>query len=253
MMRTNRNMGFLKQAFLLLFMLFFINSCKKTDPLDCFKNTGPDITETRNSGDFNSIVLYDNVNLVLTQQSTNTIEVTAGEKIISKVTTRINNKELIIENTNTCNWVRSFDREITVYVGVKNLIGIEYRGSGDISTSNTIKSDSLHINIWEGAGRVDLDLEVHRSYVYFHIGTADVYLTGFAHLSYITAASFGPVDARNLSTVYTYIANKGSNNCYIKTNLHLGATITSIGNIYYKGNPDISLNDTGDGELIKME
>lgn len=244
---------FLLQGFVLVTLSFALNSCSKTDPLDCFKATGDDITENRNSGEFNKIILRDNVNLIITQDTINKITVTAGDKIIDKVITRISDGALNIENNNTCNWVRSFDREIIVNVTVKELTQIEYRGSGDINSSNIIKSDSLVLNVWEGAGKVDLEIDVHRNYIYFHIGTADIFYKGNTHLSYITAASFGPVDAIELNNVFTYISNEGSNNCYVNTNLHLGATITSIGNIYYKGDPEISLNDTGEGALIKMD
>jgi len=253
MIKYNKYIKIIFRAFLVLIVVLLHHSCKKTDPTDCFKSTGEDITETRNSGVFNKIVLYDNVNLYLTQAATNTIEVTAGKKVMKKINTSISGGKLIIENNNTCNWVRSFNREVDVFVSVQNLTEIEYRGSGDIISTNTLEGDSLVLNIWEGAGKVDLDINMQRNYIYFHIGTADVYYKGFTHLSYITAASFGPVDAREMSTVYTYMENKGSNNCYVKTTLHLGATISSIGNIYYKGDPDINLNDYGDGELIKLD
>jgi len=254
-MRNNRHIDltYLQQLLFILVILLVMNSCRKSNPLDCFNSTGPDITQDRTSGTFNKIVLYNNVNLVITQDSVNSIKMVAGENIIDRVTTSVNKGTLVIENTNTCNWTRNFNREIIAYVKVKNLSGIDYRGSGDISSTNTITSDSLVLNIWEGAGKVDLNIKTQRNYIYFHIGTADVYYSGHTHLSYITAASFGPIDARNLSSVYTFMANKGSNNCFVNASLHLGATISSIGNVYYLGDPDISLSDTGDGELIKME
>jgi len=253
MMDLNRNIKSLLQVFLILLFGVFFNSCKKSSPLDCFKSTGDDVTETRTTGKFNKIILYDNVNLVITQDDKTSIQIKAGDKIIKKVTTRISDNVLTIENTNTCNWMRSFDREIIAYVSVKELLEIEYRSSGDISSTNAITGDSLKLNVWEGAGRVDLIIDIHRNYINFHIGTADIYYSGRTHLSYITAASFGPVDASELSTVFTYIANKGSNNCKVNVGLRLEATITSIGNIYYQGNPEVLLVDKGDGELIKID
>ncbi len=189
----------------------------------------------------------------LTQSEANTVEIRCGENIIDNVKTSIDKTGcLTIENTNRCNWVRSFDREIIAYIGVKNIHEIEYRGSGDISSSNTITSDSLILNVWEGAGQVNIDVNLHKNSIYFHIGTADVYYTGKVHLNYLSATSFGPIDVRNLTSTYTYISSDGSNNCYVGPCSFLNASITSIGNIYYIGDPEINLDDRGDGELIKL-
>ncbi len=234
----------------IIFSLFLFSSCQKSDPIDCFKSTGKDITETRDASYFNKIVLEDNVNLVLTQSDDYAISVFGGKNVLKKVRTDINNEVLNIKNNNSCNWMRSFDREITVYAHVKTLNNIEYRGSGDISSTNTLTGDSLHLNVWEGAGKVDLDVNLHRNYIFFHIGTANIHYSGNAYLSYISLTSFGPIYAENLATRFTYVTNKGSNVCYVNSNLRLEATITNLGDIYYFGDPEISLNDTGEGELI---
>ena len=242
------------QLFIIAVVIIAFNSCRKNSPLlDCFTATGSDITQVRQSGRFDKIRVYNNVNLVLSQSEENTVEIRCGDKIIDNVRTSIDETGwLTIENTNRCNWVRSFEREIIAYVGVKNLHEIEYRSSGDISSENTITSDSLMLNVWEGAGQVNIDIDVHKNFIYFHIGTADVYYTGNVHLSYISATSFGPVDVRNLTSTYTYINSDGSNNCYVGPCSFLNATINSIGNIYYIGDPEINLDDRGDGELIKL-
>ncbi len=236
-----------------ILIVFLTGSCQKTDPGDCFTSTGADITESRGAQKFKTIVLNDNVNLVLTQGDHYDVSIRGGKNLLKKVETRIEDEKLTIENNNTCNWVRSFDREITVYATVDSLEHIEYRGSGDISSTNAITGDSLLLSVWEGAGKVDMEVDMHRSYISFHIGTADIYYKGYTHLSYISTTSFGPVHAENMFSTFTFIGCGGSNNCYIWVDYTLGATISSIGNIYYKGNPSITLDNPGQGQLIKME
>jgi len=236
--------------YMLILFSIFLSSCEKGDPTDCFKNTGQNITENRSASYFNKIVLEDNVNLVLTQSDNYSISVHGGKNVLKKVETDIEDGVLVIQNNNSCNWMRSFNREITVYAHIDSINHIEYRGSGDISSTNPITGDSLLLDIWDGAGKVDMKVNVRRNFIYFHIGTADIHYSGDAHLSYITASSFGPIDAENLNSVFTYINNKGSNNCFIHAQLYIGATIENIGNIYYTGHPEIQLNDTGSGELI---
>lgn len=239
---------------LVLLMIFgSFNSCRKADPTDCFKNTGADITQVREVSYFDKIILNDNVNLVLTQGDDYSISVRGGKNVLKKVRTDIDDKVLKIENRNTCNWMRNFNREITVYANIKQLNEIEYRGSGDIRCENTITGDSLVLNVWEGAGKVELDVDVERNHIYYHIGTADIFYKGDAHLSYITGSSFGPIYAQNLKTVFTYITSNGSNNLYVQTALKIEATIASLGNIYYWGDAEPSLIKTGSGSLIKMD
>ena len=253
MKRKNKYIKIANIILLILALSFSWSACQKTDPTDCFTSTGSDINEERPTKPFRKIILNDNVNLVLTQSANSSILVTAGEKIISKIITEFDEETLIISNYNSCNWVRSFKREITVYVNIDTLCQIEYNGSGDISSTNTIQQDSLMLNIWEGAGSINLDIDVFRNYIYFHIGTADVNYSGFSHLNYISTMSFGPVDARDLETTFTYMSSSGSNNCFVKASNELHAQISSIGNVYYSGNPSISLNRTGTGELIRLD
>lgn len=239
--------------FTFLILLVGLNSCKKGDPTDCFKSTGDDITQERPATAFDKIVLNDNVNLVLTQGEDYSISVTGGKNVLKKVRTDIDDRVLKIENRNSCNWMRNFNREITVYANFETIQEIEYRGSGDISCTNTIVQDSLMLQVWEGAGKVEMDVDMTRNYIYFHIGTADIYYRGNAHLSYVTGSSFGPIYAQNLKSNFTYIANHGSNNCYVQADLNIEATISSLGSIYYWGDAEPLLNKTGSGSLIKMD
>ena len=237
---------------LFLILLFTSNSCRKSSPLDCFKSTGKEITEARSSGVFDKISLNDNVNLVLKHDTIRSISVTGGKNVLKKVKTNISEGVLTIENQNSCNWVRSFDKEITVYVNIDTLRRIEYYGSGDINCSNTIISDSMQLDVWEGAGDINMKVNNHRNIIYFHIGTSDINYQGSSTLSYISLSSFGPIDARALETNFTYIGNSGSNNCYIWAHTKIDANINGLGNIYYKGDAEISLDLSGDGRLIKL-
>ena len=239
--------------FAFLIMMLGFNSCKKSDPTDCFKSTGADVTQERPATTFDKIILNDNVNLVLTQGEDYSISVRGGKNVLKKVRTDIDDRVLKIENRNSCNWMRNFNREITVYANFKTIQEIEYRGSGDIACTNTIVQDSLMLQVWEGAGKVEMDIDMTRNYIYFHIGTADVYYRGNAHLSYVTGSSFGPIYAQNLKSTFTFIANHGSNNCYVQAGTRIEATISSLGSIYYWGDAEEQLVNTGSGSLVKMD
>lgn len=235
---------------LLLVALFFTLACNK-DGGKCFSNTGSIITQERNISDFDSIALYDNPDLVLTQDSVNKVSVEAGQNIISGITTQVIDHMLVIHNMNNCNWLRSYDKPIRVHVSVKNLRKIYYEASGNITSANTIQANDLHIDLWGGCGVIDLDLNVNIGTFIQHMGTADMVLRGACNISSVYSGDFGKLQLTGLTTGYTFVKNTGSNDCFVSVSKVLDATIGSMGNIYYSGNPDsIYTHINGSGAVI---
>jgi hypothetical protein len=242
-----------KQAGFLLFTLFFLTSCTRDQLDDCYTNTGPQITESRPAGSFRTVELYDNVNLVLIPGTTPELKVEAGKSIIDAVTTVIENDKLVIHNTMSCNWVRNFNKEITVYVTAPDLFEIRYEGSGDVTTQSQLIFDSLQFSVWGGAGSFNLDLNVTKLNLAMHYGTVDYHVKGKALITTIFANSYGPFYCDELISNIVYIRNSGTNNCYVHAVHILEAEITSVGDIYYSGDPyEVKGNITGSGKLVKV-
>ena len=240
-----------RKAILCLLPVAFLvfQDCNK--PGACFTNTGTIIKEERQVGDFDSINVADYVNIILTQDSVNTVVVEAGQNVISNITTEVVSHELLIRNLLTCNWLRSYSKPINAYIHVKNLQKIYYNASGDISGTNTLKSGMLKIDIWGGCGSINLDLDVNQGLFFLRMGTVDITLHGNCNVSSMFQEDFGIFKCRNMTTGFSFITNNGSNDCYINVSQYLVATIGSIGNIYYTGNPDsIRTLITGSGKLI---
>ncbi|MCO5263664.1 MAG: DUF2807 domain-containing protein, partial [Lentimicrobium sp.] len=228
--------------------------CNREQLDDCYTRTGPMVTEERPSGYFERIELYDNVNLVLIEGNQPTLKIEAGQKLLDAIKTEITDSTLLIRNTLKCNWVRSYDREITVYATAPALHEIRYEGSGDVRTAGPVTLDSLQVSIWGGAGTFDLDLHAYQLNLALHYGTVDLHVKGKAVLTTIFANSYGPFYCNDLISNIVYIRNSGTNNCHVHAEHILEAEITSVGNIYYTGNPyELKTNISGSGKLIKMD
>ncbi|MCX6247977.1 MAG: DUF2807 domain-containing protein [Bacteroidetes bacterium] len=237
---------------ILLAMICVIFSCKKSGT-NCFTNTGSIIRESRMVSDFDTIVARENVDIILTQDTINSIVVEAGQNIISGIKTGIENRQLLIDNTNTCNWVRSYDKPLNVYVHVKNLRKIYYLSAGNITSTNVLINDTFMLDVWGGCGSIDLSLYINQGFIYEHLGTADITIRGRATYNSVVSGDFGFLQLKDLNTDYTYVSNSGTNDCYVRSAKYLDATIQSIGNIYYTGKPDtIRTHITGKGELIEF-
>lgn len=234
-----------------LFFLLLSFGCSKS-PGDCFTSTGNATTVERSIADFTGILMLDNIDVELIKGNSPKVEVTAGEHIIDNIITEVIDSELQIKNQNACNFVRSYDKPIKVKVYFQQLDSLEYRSIGNVICHDTISNaDRFKIDIFEGAGRIELELNTKYSHLNFYYGTAELIVSGFSQVNYIYQASYGPIDARNLVTSFNYLENKSTNNCYVQANLVLGVTISSIGNVYYWGSPSISLERNGSGQLLR--
>lgn len=240
----------LSPGLILIILLMFFSGCGKTG-LDCLTSTGEIILQEREITPFDSVEIYDNVSLFITEDTLYKLEVECGENIIGGIETVVENGNLVIHNTNTCNWVRSFDHPINVYISTPHLWKLYYNASGDVSSLTSLSGDSLKLEVWGGCGRIDLSLDIRTGFCYLQLGTADIHLKGSCGVVSIYSGDFGLIDARDLTSGFAFVSNKSSNDCYIRVHQKLTASIQSIGNIYYTGNPaEIETTINGAGSVI---
>lgn len=227
-----------------------LNRCAKEGGV-CVSSSGQLTQQIRNVPDFNQIDLRDNVSVILTTDTASQLVVEAGRNIIGGITTSVENGQLVIGNTNNCNWLRDYKKPINIYICANRIWRIKYNGSGDITNRDTLKLDSLTVEVWGGCGTIDLTLDLWKGNFSLNMGTVDFRLKGISAITAVYAGDYGLYDGRDLKTGYTYITSKGSNDCYVMAKNSLDATVGSIGNIYYTGNPAV-IKETilGSGRLL---
>jgi len=235
---------------LLAAFLLLSASCEKA-PL----SNGDIVTISRKiTGNFTSIYIYDNVNLVITQGNQYSIKLEGGENILPGIETSINDSTLTLRNTNKLNWLRSYDTKITAYVTLPHLFQLNYEATSTVSNTDTIREDSLNVTSSGGSGYIDLVIKTGTSKLNIISGSADMKVSGKTSVNFIYSGKYGPFHCFDLESDILFMRNAGTNNCYVNVKYHFEYEITSIGNIYYKGNPtEISGTITGDGKLIKYE
>lgn len=242
----------MKHPILLILILLLVSSCEKMQPGDCFKNTGEITEESRETIAFKYLHMYNNVDVYIKYDPNYSISVRAGKNVIPGIKTSISDQTITIENVNSCNWVRSFDKPIEVYIGTPDLDSIVYQSSGNLSFTNQFVGDSIKIDVLEGAGSINLWLEMIKSTFNLAYGTANLNVRGYTHLSYLHSEAYGPADLSALNTEFTFMTNKSTNNCRVKANLELNVGIYNVGDVYYSGNPlTVKADITGTGRLIK--
>jgi len=223
---------------LMILVILGLTACNKSE--NCFTSSGELTRDTLTVTSFDSIYLFDNVTLVLTQDSINRVVVEAGKNIISGITAEVSGNSLVIHNNNSCNWLREYSNP-TVYVSYsyyKKILYIYYESSGDVRSTNLLYNEAIEVHTWGGSGTIDLTVNCRKGIFEQHMGTVDFLIRGICEESNVFAGDYGLFDLRDLRTGYTYIKNYGTNNCYVQAKHELNATVGSIGNIYYKTPPE---------------
>lgn len=238
---------------IIIVLLFFTTSCEKSSVGDCFKSNGAITIIERPISGFHTIVLKDNIDLMLKSSNENSLSIEAGENLLNGIQTLVEDSVLTIENNNRCNWIRSYDSPIIAYLDFINLDTIEYRSIGNVSSNDTIRLRNLVINVREGAGVIDFIVNTEMLFCNLHYGTADIKMRGRSINCFAYSASFGLVNNLNLLSDNVYLNTKSSNDIYVHAKNVLEAKIENIGNVYYEGDPpNIILTETSSGKLISL-
>lgn len=238
-------------AFTVVLCIFF--SCKK-EKINCFKSTGKQIKITREISPFKKINVYDKINLVLVNDTSNYVEVVCGENIISGIYTEVQDHVLNIKNNNTCNFLRSFKKEITVYVHFVTLDKIEYFGAGEITNADTLTLQKLDIETRHASGDVKLLVNIDSLRIISHVGVSNFYLSGTAGYFYAYSIGASIIHAENMQTNNVHLNNGSMGDFYVHPLNKLHVEIRSYANNYYRGNPfEITTINAGKGAVLQIE
>ena len=234
-------------------MALLLTQCGKDEGI-CFSPTGKTIIENRTASPFHYVEIHDNINLILTQDPSGTgIAVEAGENVMEGITTEIENGRLVLRNVNTCNWLRSFDVPVNVYLTFTRLDTLITRAAGNISCTNYWSNESVSFEMIEGAGKINLKLDVFKSHIFIRYGTASVNISGSSQVTFLISHGYGPLHAENLNSKFSYVSSFSPNDVFVNSTVELSAEIGNIGNIYYSGDPPvIYTNIIGGGKVVKL-
>ncbi len=245
----------MKQWIIPIWLVFVLlmSGCTEDEGV-CVSSTGEVKMEERLALPYRTVEVYDNINLFLTQDSLiNRISIEAGENLLGGITTAIDSGKLVIRNENRCNWMRSFEVPVNAYLTFTGLDTIIFRAAGNITCTNPWTNHSVCLDVIEGAGKIDLKLDVYRSYFIVRYGTTSLNITGKAEVSTLIHYGFGPFHAEDLVSKFTYVSCYSPNDMFVYSSIDLAVEIGNIGNVYYLGNPSgITTTFLSEGRLYAL-
>jgi hypothetical protein len=220
-------------------------SCKKQS---LFSTGSKKVTSDRAVSSFTKILLYNKINLILTQDTMERIKVEADEDLLTKIITEVKDNTLTIKGGNGL--TTRPDAIINVYVSVKDLQELGYQGAGTVSCTDTLKTTNFSVYSNDGAGDVHLLLKNFSTNAGIYNENADFYIKGEAEKCNTYCSSRGTIDFSEFSVKYMNIDYSSIRDGYISVSDVLHASIYYKGNLYYKGSPEVNVQTYNEGKLI---
>lgn len=232
--------------------LTIISSCKEPIINDCYTDAGQITCEYRQTGEFSRVIINGDFQINIQQSDSCYVKVIGGSNLIGGMITFVDSSTLIIEDQIRCKWIRSYDQLNTIWIYVKKLNNLDFRGSGNMNSVGTITGNfPLVIETHDGSGNIDLTLDYQELFLYQHVSTGNIKISGRCNTLQLYTASLGLVDCAELISYKVIIQHIGSNMVYIYPEYFLDAILEGSGNVYYRGNPLIKMRIMGGGRLIQ--
>jgi hypothetical protein len=228
-------------------------SCNKENAPDCFQSAGEYATLERSLDNFMFIELNDYIQYELLDTAFSGVIITAPKNLIPDIETEVNMGKLTIHNRNTCNFVRSFKKKITVRICSPNFADIQNFSTGDIRTVNAIRARKFVMENRHAAGLHRIEVEADTVILNVHTGVCDVVVLGKAHAVALFNQGLGTLDGRAMNATMAFVNNSSINTVYVNSTNYLFSFIKSSGSVYYSGSPiQIDSEIQGQGQLIPL-
>ncbi|MFM9945104.1 MAG: head GIN domain-containing protein [Bacteroidia bacterium] len=241
----------------LIIILMIFAGCRKDQWNDCFQGTGKEETLTLNLEPFTKLLVGDKFDVYLIQDTSQPeqAKITGGKNIIGQIITRVKDGQLTIENKNTCNFVRSYDRKIKIEIRVKFLNDIEIFSATNLTSLDTLhfeKSNYLKLKNY-GLGNINLKLKLGFLDVQ-STNSGNIFLEGFSNILTCSIEEVTQLDARKLACHDCYMASHTALDCFVNPEKVLFAHLFNSGNVYYVSEPsdkkEVTIKKGVKGQLL---
>lgn len=204
--------------------------------------------ETRNVGNFSSVGLAIDADLILKQDRECSVTVEAERHMLDLIVTEVKDGKLRIKYNK---WSVPRHERITVYVSMITVDDLALSGSGSIVADGPVKTGELDLAI-SGSGNIRIDQLTATEVEASISGSGDISVAGPATVNEmeIGISGSGDVDAEQLEVNNMEVAISGSGDCKVRVTGFLKAAVSGSGNIYCTGNPQVDARVSGSGKVI---
>lgn len=233
-------------SFMLVILMFtFLSAC---DTLVREVGNGNMTTKEIEIDDFKEIIVSGNFEIMLNSGDKAGVSLTADENLHDFIEISTNGDRLIVETLANLD----SDEGLSLYITYTELTAIEIGGAATLESEQAISGEYLNISM-SGAGALDLELNLNALKLSVS-GAGSVDLSGRADEQNISMSGAGGLDAYQLESKVCKIQISGVGSANINVSERLDATVSGVGGISYRGNPDEVKSDvSGLGSISKSD
>jgi len=253
---VNKNIQNSIAFFGIIFLLIF-TSCDSKDANDCIQASGTVVKEERPVTPFSKILVNEGVSMIIKQGDVYKVEIESGENLLNDIKVEVVDNQLILTDTNVCNYVREYDNT-NIYVTAPTISEIRSATQREIYSDGVIEGERLVVysenyqnNEYLTSANIYLDVNVTSFQIIFN-GISNIFIDGTAtNLNVNMASGNGRFEGRNFSVENATIYHRSSNDVIVKASKSLKGDIYSTGDVISVGTPEsVQVNEHYKGKLI---
>lgn len=247
-MKWESHISFKILSFLLIGILI---GCSKDDGNACLVSRGNQSVVTESITSFHTLLIEGRCNVVLVQDSQSFVEVNYGENLINAISTIVESETLSITENTRCDFLRKTNPLPEITVHFDKLETVLFRNAGRLTNIDTLRLDSLEIDVRDAPGSISLLINTRRVNVANHTGATDIILRGNTVSIGVYSASFAPILASELIANNANVVNNGVSDLHINAKDALFYQIFDQGNIFLSGTTNaVEWNKSGSGNVF---
>jgi Putative auto-transporter adhesin, head GIN domain len=231
---------FMKKFLFAIFCIALVSSCKM------ITGNGNVRKEVRNTGTFTKVHSSGSAEVEITSGSDCAVTVEDDENLLPYLETNVENGTLTIHYQHG---VSVSHDHAKIYITAPTLSEVATSGASDIKVSGVLRnSDKISFNT-SGVGNIEGEVDAPAVSVTVS-GAGAVRLRGRTKDFDCDISGVGHADCGNLESENTKVSISGVGNAHVFASVHLSATVSGTGSVYYRGNPqNPEIHTTGIGSV----
>ncbi len=197
------------------------------------KGNGELVTKTRNTSSYDGVELVGSLNVELVSGAEGKIRVEAESNLQEYILTEVKNGTLKVSTEKNVDLRPT--KKIRIIVPFESISKVALTGSGDISTSDIIKSQNFEMQV-TGSGDMKLNISTGKAEGQI-TGSGNIYVSGQTEDFTCKVTGSGDFKAYELRAENARASISGSGDIEVYTVNSLYANVAGSGDVTYKGNP----------------
>ena len=219
-----------------------LSSCR----FSCAHGSGHQQSEDRKVGSFKSISIAGGYKVILKQDSSFAVKITADDNLLQYIRTEVNGETLkIYSKKNMCN-----TGEMTIHIGLRTLEELKAAGAVEVESDGKITTKDLRFKL-AGATKITMDLNA-AEVTSKGSGVTELNLKGQASAHNIDLSGSGKVHAFDFVVNTCNIETSGVGRSEVNVLNTLNVSSSGASEVKYRGNPSIHNSKSGASSIEKV-